>query len=231
VTDLPDGLRHVDCRTRDRPNAYLVDAGACTLVDDDAVTLVDAGWPGDEETVRAAFDAAGLVPSDVDRVLLTHYDVDHVGTLARLKPELDAPVYVHDADAPFVAGDRLPPWTGRTVFGPIHRLLYRRLTLRTAPSAPSPTGRTSAASAPSTRRGTRPDTRSTSTKASTRRSSATWRSASDRTCGPPTGSAVTTPERTVRASGHSSSGSTTSSTPAPATARRSTTGERAWRGQ
>jgi glyoxylase-like metal-dependent hydrolase (beta-lactamase superfamily II) len=133
VTDLPDGLRHVDCRTRDRPNAYLVDAGACTLVDDDSVTLVDAGWPGDEETVRAAFDAAGLVPSDVDRVLLTHYDVDHVGTLARLTPELDAPVYVHAADAPFVAGDRLPPWTGRTVFGPIHRLLYRRLTLPDRP--------------------------------------------------------------------------------------------------
>jgi glyoxylase-like metal-dependent hydrolase (beta-lactamase superfamily II) len=42
------------------------------------VTLVDAGWPGDEATVRAGLDAAGVAPADVDRVLLTHYDADHV---------------------------------------------------------------------------------------------------------------------------------------------------------
>lgn len=125
MTRLPEGLWHVDCRTRDRPNAY--------VVDDDDCTLVDAGWPGDEETVRAGLDEAGLEPADIDRVLLTHYDADHVGTLARLTPSLDAPVFVHRDDAPYVAGDSLPPWTARNGLETLHRLYYRRLTLPDLP--------------------------------------------------------------------------------------------------
>jgi len=128
ATRLPDGIRRIDCRTMDKPNAYVVDDGA--------TTLVDAGWPGDEETVRAGLRDAGLAPSDIDRVLLTHYDADHVGTLSRLTPALDAPVYVHRLDAPYVAGERLPPWTGRHVIEPLHRLYYRRLTLPDLPVRP-----------------------------------------------------------------------------------------------
>jgi len=102
-------------------------------VDDGDLTLVDAGWPGDEETVREGLDEAGFDPAHVDRVLLTHYDADHVGTLARLTPALDAPVYVHRADAPYVAGERLPPWTARNGIEALHRLYYRRLTLPDLP--------------------------------------------------------------------------------------------------
>lgn len=125
ATRLSDGLWHVDCRTRDKPNAYVVDDGE--------VTLVDAGWPGDEETVRAGLDAAGFGPADVDQVLLTHYDADHVGTLARLLPDLDAPVFVHRDDAPYVAGEELPPWTARNGLETLHRLYYRRLELPDLP--------------------------------------------------------------------------------------------------
>jgi glyoxylase-like metal-dependent hydrolase (beta-lactamase superfamily II) len=125
MTALPARITHVDCRTRDKPNVFLVDDGEWTLV--------DAGWPGDEETVREGLAAAGIGPADVDRVLLTHYDADHVGTLARLTPDLDAPIYLHEADAPFVAGDRKPPWTARSILGPIHRLIYRRLDLPDLP--------------------------------------------------------------------------------------------------
>jgi glyoxylase-like metal-dependent hydrolase (beta-lactamase superfamily II) len=125
AAQLTDGLWHVDCRTRDRPNVYVVDDGDCTLV--------DAGWPGDVETVREGLADAGFEPGDVDRVLLTHYDADHVGTLARLTPGLDAPVFVHRADAPYVAGDRLPPWTARNGLEALHRLYYRRLDLPDLP--------------------------------------------------------------------------------------------------
>lgn len=122
---LPDRLWHVDCETRDKPNVYLVDDGD--------VTLVDAGWPGDAATVRAALRDAGFELADVDRVLLTHYDADHVGGLSKLTPELDAPVYIHDLEAPYVAGDQLPPWTARHGIEAVHRLYYRRLTLPDLP--------------------------------------------------------------------------------------------------
>lgn len=126
ATRLAEGLWHIDCRTRDRPNVYVVD-------DDDGCTLVDAGWPGDERTVRRGLNEAGFGPEAIDRVLLTHYDADHVGTLARLTPTLDAPIFIHRAEAAYVAGERLPPWTARNGLEAIHRLYYRRLTLPDLP--------------------------------------------------------------------------------------------------
>lgn len=125
---LSEGLWHLDCRTRDKPNVYVVDDGDRTLV--------DAGWPGDEATVRAGLDDIGLGPEDIDRVLLTHYDADHVGTLARLTPDLDAPIFVHHEEVPYVAGERLPPWTARNGIEALHRLYYRRLDLPDLPIRP-----------------------------------------------------------------------------------------------
>lgn len=125
ATELTDGLWHVDCTTRDKPNVFLVDDGT--------LTLVDAGWPPDEDTVRKGFADAGYHLSDVDRILLTHYDADHVGTLSRLTPALDAELFVHVRDAPYVAGERLPPWTARNGIEALHRLYYSRLTLPDLP--------------------------------------------------------------------------------------------------
>jgi glyoxylase-like metal-dependent hydrolase (beta-lactamase superfamily II) len=125
ATQLAEGLWHVDCQTRDKPNVYVVDDGDCTLV--------DAGWPGDERTVRKGLAEAGIGPEDVDRVLLTHYDADHVGTLARLAPALNAPIFIHRAETAYVAGDCAPPWTARNGLEAIHRLYYRRLSLPDLP--------------------------------------------------------------------------------------------------
>lgn len=125
VTRIDEGLWHIDCRTFDRPNVYLVDDGD--------YTLVDAGHPRDEHTVRAAIDAVGINLADIDRILLTHYDADHVGTLGRLTPDLNAPIFIHPSDAPYVAGERLPPRMARNGLETIHRLYYRRLDLPELP--------------------------------------------------------------------------------------------------
>ncbi|WP_135853826.1 MBL fold metallo-hydrolase [Halorussus salinus] len=80
-------------------NAYLAD-------DDGDLVLVDAGTPRDAAAVRDGIREAGYRVSDVARVLVTHYDVDHVGALSKLG--LDAPVYVGRADAEILAGQRKP---------------------------------------------------------------------------------------------------------------------------
>ena len=79
------------------------------LVDDGEVTLVDAGLPVPWRSLSGEIRAAGYDPEDVDRVLLTHYDVDHVGGLARLA--VDAPVYLGAADARLVRGEWSPTWS------------------------------------------------------------------------------------------------------------------------
>ncbi|MFO8115634.1 MAG: MBL fold metallo-hydrolase [Halorubrum sp.] len=98
ATELADGVWRFELRG---VSAY--------LVDDDVPTLVDAGTPWDEAAVREGLADAGVDVADVERVLLTHYDLDHVGTLAALTPDLDAPVYAGAFDAAILRGDRSPP--------------------------------------------------------------------------------------------------------------------------
>jgi glyoxylase-like metal-dependent hydrolase (beta-lactamase superfamily II) len=81
-------------------NAYLVDDG-------DDVTLIDAGLFVNRPAIGDELAAAGYAPDDLDRVLLTHYDIDHVGGL----PALDGftgPVYVGADDAELAAGTQSP---------------------------------------------------------------------------------------------------------------------------
>ena len=79
------------------------------LVDDDRLTLVDAGTPGSADDIVAGISEAGFDVVDVERVLLTHYDFDHVGALSKLTPDLKAPVYAADPDAAWLAGETTPP--------------------------------------------------------------------------------------------------------------------------
>jgi glyoxylase-like metal-dependent hydrolase (beta-lactamase superfamily II) len=100
VTELTERVWQLELRG---VNAY--------LVDDDVLTLVDAGTPFDEDTIRTGVIETGHEVGDIERVLLTHYDVDHVGALAGLEPDLDAPVYAGAADGEMLCGERSPPLT------------------------------------------------------------------------------------------------------------------------
>lgn len=100
ATELRDGLWQFELRAA---NAY--------LLEDDVLTLVDAGTPWDESAIRSDIAGTDHAIEDIDRVLLTHYDLDHVGTLAALTPELEATVYAGAFDADILRGDRSPPWT------------------------------------------------------------------------------------------------------------------------
>ncbi len=83
------------------------------LIDDDGPVLVDAGTPFDADSIRTGVREAGYAVEDIERVLLTHYDLDHVGALAALEPALDAPVYAGTFDARVLAGEESPPLTNR----------------------------------------------------------------------------------------------------------------------
>lgn len=97
VTQLRDGVWWIDLGG---VNAYLVD-------DDGDLTLVDAGLPWHGGEVVDAIVEAGFVLGDLDRVLLTHYDLDHVGGLSRLDG-LDVRIYAGQSDAPLVTGRTAP---------------------------------------------------------------------------------------------------------------------------
>jgi len=96
VRELADGVWHIDLSGT---NAY--------LVADDELTLVDAGMPWHADDIATAVADAGHAVTDIDRVLVTHYDIDHVGGLPNLNG-LDATIYAGERDADLVAGREKP---------------------------------------------------------------------------------------------------------------------------
>lgn len=109
LTELRAGVWWYECTG---VNAYLA-------ADGDGVTVIDTGTPLDASNVEAAVRAAGFELADIEQILLTHYDFDHVGSLGKLST--DAPVYIGRADADFLTGERRPSLSG-------HKSLLQRLT-------------------------------------------------------------------------------------------------------
>lgn len=96
ATELAEDVWHFDLGM---VNAYL-------LVDD-SVVLVDAGAPWHRAAIREGLAAAGFEPRDLDHVVVTHFDLDHVGTLAKLDG-LDATVHMPAPDAGYLTGESVP---------------------------------------------------------------------------------------------------------------------------
>jgi glyoxylase-like metal-dependent hydrolase (beta-lactamase superfamily II) len=95
------------------------------LVDDGEVTLIDTGLMWNRPTLRSELRDAGYEPAALDRVLLTHYDLDHTGGLGRLAQPLP-PVYIGEEDARMLADEWTPPWFH-------HKGLFHRVARRLFP--------------------------------------------------------------------------------------------------
>jgi hypothetical protein len=76
------------------------------LWDDEGATLIDAGLPGQLELFREKLEALGLKLKDVRRILLTHQDIDHIGSASDVAQATGAEVYAHVADVPFIQGEK-----------------------------------------------------------------------------------------------------------------------------
>lgn len=113
VTELGRGVWWLDLGS---VNAYLVDDPGAGEKDENGsngeseggLTLIDAGTPRDAGAIARGINEAGYAIGDVTRVLVTHYDFDHVGALSRLGG-LSAPVSVGAADAGLLRGEH-PNW-------------------------------------------------------------------------------------------------------------------------
>src|SRR5262245_14239517 len=70
--------------------------------------LVDTGLPGQVEAIASALAEAGVRVSELKRILLTHQDIDHVGSLHELAQLSGARVLAHATEVPFIDGTRAP---------------------------------------------------------------------------------------------------------------------------
>lgn len=74
------------------------------LVDGDAVTVVDTGFPAQLADVEASVRAVGRDPRAIEAVLITHAHVDHLGCAQQLSQNHGAPVFVHPEELAHVRG-------------------------------------------------------------------------------------------------------------------------------
>ena len=71
-------------------------------------TLVDTGLPGQQDAIADALAEAGLRVPDLRRIILTHQDIDHIGSLHDLVQTSGARVLAHATEVPYIDGT-VPP--------------------------------------------------------------------------------------------------------------------------
>jgi len=77
-------------------NSYL-------LVDPDGLTLIDTGMPGNDKKIIAYLAGLGRSAGDLKRILITHSDIDHIGSLAALKAATGARICASAIEAKAIA--------------------------------------------------------------------------------------------------------------------------------
>lgn len=78
------------------------------LWDDEKVILVDTGMPGQLKAIQSAMNEAGVPFEKLNTVILTHQDIDHIGSLPEILQALNGQVevYAHELDKPYIEGTK-----------------------------------------------------------------------------------------------------------------------------
>jgi glyoxylase-like metal-dependent hydrolase (beta-lactamase superfamily II) len=89
-------------------NAYLV-------IGKDEMLVIDTGMPGNAKRIAAYVEGLGKNVSNIKFIILTHADIDHIGSAAELKRMTGARLAIHADDAPILRGKQ----SFKTIRGPL----------------------------------------------------------------------------------------------------------------
>lgn len=79
------------------------------LLLDHRITLIDTGYRGATPYILSALRRLGRDVRDIERIIVTHYHPDHVGSLAELCRLTGADAAAHALEVPYLTGERTPP--------------------------------------------------------------------------------------------------------------------------
>jgi glyoxylase-like metal-dependent hydrolase (beta-lactamase superfamily II) len=80
------------------------------LWDRQGAILVDAGLPGMAGQFLEEIKRAGVAPQHIVAIVITHHDLDHIGSLGELRQTLPQRVTIlsHPEEVPYIQGERPP---------------------------------------------------------------------------------------------------------------------------
>ncbi len=92
------------------PNVYWLEGGGNFYLcqDEDELILIDCGMPRRENLVWQLIEQLGKQPTDLKHMLITHADIDHVGSLAKIQKRSGAKVYAGAETAVLIQTGKSP---------------------------------------------------------------------------------------------------------------------------
>lgn len=79
------------------------------IVDERGATLIDTGMPGQEQVILDGLEKEGITRSDLKQIVITHADIDHLGSMKALKEQTGAKVISLETEAGYISG-AVPPY-------------------------------------------------------------------------------------------------------------------------
>ncbi|MCA9928414.1 MAG: MBL fold metallo-hydrolase [Anaerolineales bacterium] len=110
------------------PNIFWIDGGSSNFylcVEPEGLVLIDTGMPNKQRQLLQLIAELGYTPQDVSSILVTHADVDHVGSLAAMQQATGAQVYAGTETAVHLTAGTIPQHLFR-LMETISRWMMRR---------------------------------------------------------------------------------------------------------
>ncbi|QEH42823.1 MBL fold metallo-hydrolase [Chitinophaga sp. XS-30] len=120
-------------------NVYEISLGRVNafVIEDEELTLVDTGAPGQAGLLMDAVTRIGRDVRDIRHILLTHSHPDHSGNAAELKRVTGAKIYMHAAEVQLLQQGDVPKPDVPYFPGFVHKMMYR-LFIRNTPGSVTP---------------------------------------------------------------------------------------------
>jgi glyoxylase-like metal-dependent hydrolase (beta-lactamase superfamily II) len=102
--EIIEGIHRVD-----EASSNLAHSNVYLVINEKDLVVVDTGMPGNAKKIVAYIQKIGHQPSEVSTIILTHYHIDHAGSVKDLKDLVNAKIAVGAWDKDFVSGDKPYP--------------------------------------------------------------------------------------------------------------------------
>ncbi len=93
------------------PGVFLIErviGNAYIIAETDGLTLIDTGLPGSAGKILRHISISGRQPTELGRILITHADPDHVGSLEDLRQKTSAIVFASQGEAECIRMGKSP---------------------------------------------------------------------------------------------------------------------------